>query len=166
MSVQQDLTNTFAGTPQTNPRASDSLPYTDVCHITLGCKKWKGSLEKLIVEELRGCGQAILHKLDIVAVTPETGAFVKCGVAEVNSNVSLDALAMKANGVYHVAGSAMFPKNTFTIIPEETLADQIRPISSIAPMIELSIERSEKAVVVIDLYYKIPQIRQFYKTLN
>lgn len=128
---------------------------------------FESSINTLIAEELLGCGQASLVKLDVAYVFSNSGQSIYFGVCNANASLSARAIGMRPGGYSAVSNSMTYGhKTTVTVIVPDLFSRQIQPVSSMAPAYKFSIRASKEVQVQLQLYIKRAGPRVISRSLN
>jgi len=159
----------LTATAPLEPNISTTHVYTDIIHISFGdvARKFQDTIEQLVSSQLMGCGRVDLVELQCKAVTTKAGQTVKIGFCENGSSASINQVALKPNGLYHVSNAYNVGTEIVrSLIPEDTLSLQIRPVSAILPTTKLMVEKSDGAILNIEVRLIVRGMRTKYIDLN
>jgi len=154
---------------QLEPDISREHAYTDVVYVTMGSKKteFSGTIASIIPDMLVGCGRVDLVSISCKIVCDTASQVFKMGCCEVGASRSATEVALKANGLYHVANNMTIGTEILrTLIPEDTLSKQIQPVSSFLPTTKLIINKTEGVVCSLEIRLIVHGIRTRYFSLN
>jgi len=73
---------------------------------------------------------------------------------------------MKENGVNYTSTVYNLSRQVITMIPEDTLSTQIRPIASDRPMISFCLETSSDVTLNVEFKIRVLGMRTRYLSLN
>jgi len=154
--IQQSGTAALTAPAPADGNISREHEFSHIYFATMEILSFKGTLEFLLSDLIKGAGQVDLVSIKLNFVLPNAMDAIKAGVCESGNNLTVDQVALKSNGVYMVATEFNAGhKHVAEIIPEDILSKQIRPISSNLPMIQLMVTKTEKAVVNIEVKVKV-----------
>jgi len=125
----------------------------------------KGSFElnSMLGTWASGVGKCDLVKMEVVYVALSAAKIFKFGVCESGSGASLQALAMKENGIYCVSTTfSVGTRAVKEIIPESNMSKQIRPNSSNLMMMSVRYEIGTDFVVQIAFHLNVSTVRMHY----
>lgn len=140
-------------------------PYSHLFHVDAKIRSIDSNIEKLLSKDLEGCGQVHLYKIDIKYRFTDSNQSIRAGFCEVGSTASIDHVSGAVGGLSVGSGPMTIGySNLVTLMPMDTLSRQIRPNSSVLPMLKFLYQASDGVVVNIAIYLKIMGLVVKYRT--
>lgn len=166
MPVTEHTAESFTSPARSEPSISPSHDFTDVIVVT-GISKFEGALDELFSSFLNGCGMVSLHSVTLKVITSAAGQKVQAGFSSATSNTTIDVVSGKLNGFFHRSNNMNVGNQIVAeLIPEDTLSRQIRPCSSLLPMLRFHIAVTDGADVFVHFKVKVHGIRYHQHSLN
>jgi len=159
----------LTSTAPIEPNISTSHAFTDIIHVNFGSetKTFSDTIEALVGDELKGCGRVDLVALNCKCIATKAGQSIKIGFCENGASVSINQVALKQNGLFHVANAyTVGVEIVRSLTPEDTLSLQIRPVSAFLPTTKLMVEKSDGAVLNIEVQLVVRGMRTKYVDLK
>lgn len=149
------------------PNISTEHIFTDIIHLKCVALTGTGTMNDFLATYLKGCGRVDLVSLQAKFCATEEAACVKIGMAEAGSSESIDTLCLKENGVIFVSN----PRTTgvselVTLVPEDYLSRQIKPVSSMLPVVQLQYSITKNITMALIFKVKVHGMRMRYGSLN
>jgi len=141
--------------------------FTDLVYVTVKeGELYKKTLDSWMEGALLGCGTVELVSIKLIFAPKAEACFVKAGFCESGANLDIDVLSMKENGVSYTSTVYNLSRQVITMVPEDTLSTQIRPIASDRPMISFVLETSEHVTLNVEFKIRVLGMRTRYLSLN
>lgn len=127
----------------------------------------KKSLSEIMGEHILNCGNVSVDKIVLKCRAREEGDWLNFGCAEVGSSLTASAAAMKENGHSISFYAANRGKEEYlTLIPEDSLSRQVKPISADLPMMKIYISCSPTMIAALHIHYTVHGLRYRYGDLK
>jgi len=141
--------------------------FTDLIYVTIPAGKLiQKSLDVWLEGALLGCGTVELVSIKLIFAPQAEAVTVRAGFCESGAELSLDVLSMKENGVNYTSTVFNLSRQVISMVPEDTLSTQIRPIASDRPMIKFCVETSENVAMNVEFKIRVLGMRTRYLSLN
>lgn len=163
MSINISEQATLANVPAPlEPSITKEQPYTDIFFITptlaAGKKSFGGcqDLNTLIKDQLTGCANVDLYKLEVKFKCTASGKSIAFGVYNSNATLTLEELGGVDTAVSFTSNSMTYGQmHTEEIIIPDHLTRQIQPASSLLPGFKFYLYADEGISVWVNMYVKV-----------
>lgn len=165
--IQNDQTVSItAPAPMPSAQAPGHL-YTDIVNINFGSNtQYSGNIESLLSDKLQGCASVHLVKIEAIFQATAQDQEILMGMCDAGSGLTIDQIAFKPNAIAHMANARnVGERHTIELVPEDTLAKQIRPIASNLPMIKIMIKKDKSMRLSLVIYLRVDGMRQYHIAL-
>jgi len=164
MATSIEKTQQFTSQAPIEGNISTEHVFTDRVVINMGStNSFSGTIDILLAEVLEGCGRVDLCSITLVCKTTAASQYVKAGFCAAGSSCTLEQASMQENGINLTSNAYTYGhKETYKMIPTDTLSRQIRPVSSMLPTLQIKIEKSKDASVTMMIDIKVHGLRNRY----
>lgn len=166
MSVIHDSV-AITGPAPTPPVNINSHPYNRIVNVSMAANTFNENIANLITTDLQGCGRVDLVKIEMNFLALAAGDAVMVGVTDINSSIDIVQASQKPNGFVHKATSYNYGnKDVITVVPEDMLSRQLRPVPSDLPSMKLIFEKTGTMRVSFVIYLQVHGIVQTYRSFQ
>jgi len=160
----------ITGAAPLEPVISSELPENFIVYYSFNTKKsvtFSDTLSVMCRNELEGCGNVDLIKLEVHFKSTDVNQSLRAGVLSSMQSISDTQLAQKSNSISYTSNMVNTGvRHIQSIIPEDTLSRQIQPVSSHLPTLKFMLYADAGVEVGVNVYLKVHGVIQKWRVLN